>query len=122
MPTLAANLISDSVGKGGDGSGRVAGYGMLEGQPGRKVRRQKKKSLVIGKGGPGSGPKPGGGKVYDKAAKVARSAERTANASRTPENHQKAAAAHRDAAKVATGIMVGVHERSAAVHDYLASH
>lgn len=109
MPTLAANLLSDA-----------AACASPELQGSRTKR--KNKSVTLGKGGPGSGPRPGGGKAYDKAAKAARSAERKAYATRTPKDHAKAAAAHRDAAKAATGIMPGVHERAAAVHDYLASH
>lgn len=114
MPTLAANLLSDA---------RKEDASELQGteRAGPRAKR-KTKSVTLGKGGPGSGPNPGGGKAYDKAAKAARTAERTANATRKPEDHAKAAAAHRDAAKVATGIMPGVHERAAAVHDFLASH
>lgn len=121
MPTLAANLLSDAVTK--DDSSELQDLSEREQRsaPGFRSKR-KKKSITVGKGGPGSGPSPGGGKAYDKAAKVARSAERTANATRNSEDHTKAAAAHRDAAKVATGVMRSVHENAAKTHDYLASH
>ncbi len=122
MPTLGAMLLGD-VRKDDASELQDLSDREVKDAPGYRTKaKRKNKSVTLGKGGPGSGPHPGGGKVYDKAAKVARSAERTANATRTPQDHTKAAAAHRDAAKVATGVMRGVHEKAAAVHDYLAAH
>jgi hypothetical protein len=89
-----------NFGKGGKGSGRVAGYGMLEGKPGRKVTRQKNKSITLGKGGPGSGPQ--GGKASkqnaDVATKDANAASKVADRKGSVDEHEHAMIMHRAAA------------------------